>query len=289
MKYCCRNCRGRHWDEGHKKECVEMIPIELQAANLARSWLVNSVDAKSAQDFCFREPMPLKWHSVEQELTARFVEQDWAKVLRMEREAIVAAEALVHTWPEVTLGIFNMLSDCYKALTQYDKALELLRRCETVAKDNDNREMEAKLLSDTADLYYHSLHNVHKATDYLKLSLAAWNDAGIKMGQGRTLTKLGDFCCEQHLYAEALGHYDGALAIARTSQDMAWEVEIEKQMCKCNAKLQNIDRAVELGKAQSRRLRLLLVDFNRTKQSHKSSLLTDRPRTAGMTYVKRSL
>jgi tRNA(Leu) C34 or U34 (ribose-2'-O)-methylase TrmL len=83
--------------------------------------------------------MPLKWHSVEQELTVRCAEGDWGGALRFETEAKQAAKALVDQWPEASLRIYNMLSDALKALGDNGNALVMLQLSEAVAKEGANR------------------------------------------------------------------------------------------------------------------------------------------------------
>ena len=137
--YCCRQCRLHDWDSRHERECTELQPVELEASNLARTWLQASAEGPPVSSVACREPMPLKWHSVEQELTVRCAEGDWGGVLRFETEAKQAAKALVDLWPEASLRIYNMLGDASKALGDNSNALVMLQHSEEVAKEGANR------------------------------------------------------------------------------------------------------------------------------------------------------
>ena len=139
QNYCCRHCRVHDWSSRHARECVELQPLELEAGNLARTWLQASTEGPPVTSVVCRKPMPLKWHSIEQELTARCAEEDWGGALRMEAESMLAAKALVTEWPEASLRIYNMLSDTFKALGDNDNALALLQWSEALTKEGANR------------------------------------------------------------------------------------------------------------------------------------------------------
>jgi lipopolysaccharide biosynthesis regulator YciM len=63
----------------------------------------------------------------------------------MQPEFVFAGESLEKHWPNFSLGIFNTLSDCYKAMGRYNEALDFLKKCEDVAKSIENRAMEAQV------------------------------------------------------------------------------------------------------------------------------------------------
>jgi hypothetical protein len=120
---------------------------------------------------------------------------------------------------------------------------------------------------------------------------------------GEVLTKLGDVKCVQDkysLYAEAVGHYDEALAIAITLSDRCWQDQLkahrlksslfffspklflmvqllreclQKQIRTCHLKLadaQNIEKVVEIRKEEARCMRRELVTLNLARRQDKS-------------------
>ena len=261
--YCTRQCRTVHWTSSHCRECVELRPVEQQASSMAATWIAKNVYASSGKDVEPRAPMPVKWHSIEAELTARSTACDWRGVLRMEDEALVAAKALRPDWPERTIGIYNQFSDCYRELRQPDKALEYSGLSLTVAEQTGNSEMEAQILLDRADFYEFSLKNICKASLCLEQSLRARREANDRSGELRVRVKLGKILLRQDKFAKALEHNKEALLIARELRDTQLQIHLDKELYVCHSKLENFQDALDLRKDEAKRLRMEMVNRNR--------------------------
>jgi hypothetical protein len=154
--YCSYSCRQRGWDQDHEKECVDLQPAETHAANLARKLLHSSdTDPGNPDDTSNLQSVfpPVKWSAYEAELRQRCSAQDWSGIIRMQPEFVFAGESLAKHWPNFSLGIFNTLSDCYKAMGRYNEALDFLKKCEDVAKSIENRAMEAQVCLHCPILY----------------------------------------------------------------------------------------------------------------------------------------
>ena len=198
----------------------------------------------------------------------------------MQSEALLSAKALEPEWPERAIGIYNQLSDCYKALGQYDKALEFSSASLALAAATGSKEMEAQILVDKADLYENTLTNIHKASLCLEQSLDARKQTGDRWGEGRVRVKLGKLLLLEDRISEALQHNEEALAIAKEIGDQELEMYSEKELFVCNAKLENFQRAFELRNSQVKQLRQQLVDWKKTVHDAQTDSLRDRPRTA---------
>jgi tetratricopeptide (TPR) repeat protein len=274
--YCCPQCRQRDWDAGHDRNCLELQPVERQAGKLARTWLETCVqnDNSTTNPFVDAQPPPARFHSIEIELTTCYSAHDWQGVLRWEKEALAAASSLQTHWPEQALGILSMLVECHKALGDYDTVLKLLQRCEELVTSGVNKEMEAKVLNDIAQVYHYTLKNVHKATQYSERSLCAWREAGNRLHEGKVLAALGQLNFVQQNFVDALKYNQQALTIAKETGDFSWISHVENEICQCDrriaAAVDSYEKAQEIGLIQGKRLRRSLVDLRKRQMSAQS-------------------
>ena len=125
--------------------------IELQACNLARSWLQRSMNEGTTTEIVPADPLPIEFQSVETELTTRWADQDWRGVLGIESQALAASLAIRKKWPIAAFSILSMLFDCHKTLCNHDKAVVLLKESRSVIEAAENMELEAKFLEEAAD------------------------------------------------------------------------------------------------------------------------------------------
>ena len=261
--YCSHVCRRKHWDAGHERECVTLQQIELQACNLARSWLQRSMNDSTTTEIVPADPLPIEFQSVETELTTRWADQDWRGVLGIESQALAASLAIRKKWPIAAFSILSMLFDCHKFLCNHDKAVVLLKESRSVIEAAENMELEAKFLEEAAEFYLHSCKDIPTALEYWQDGLAVYQRMGDSRGAGNAHTNLGRLHLLQNNLAEALMHNEEALMIAKDLADKPWVALLENTICDLQIQLNRFDEAEKLRHAEQKRLRFQLVDLRR--------------------------
>jgi tetratricopeptide (TPR) repeat protein len=170
------------------------------------------------------------------------------------QEQIRLLEQLVRQWapsPE-NAYCFCCLGNAYRALGQYQRAIDFHQQSLEIKREIGDRGGEAISLGNLGNAY-HSLGQYQPAIDFHQQSLAITREIGDRWWEGGSLVNMGLTLAKLNRRTEALNHFQQAKAIY---QDLQLDHMIEK----CDNEIQRCNQAIT-KKQRNQRLQLFLIWF----------------------------
>ncbi len=140
--------------------------------------------------------------------------------------------------------ILGNLGNCYRSLSDYQKATDYHEQSLAVARYIGDRADEANSLMGLGVCYY-SLSEYQKAIDYYKQSLVIFRDIGDRADEANSLMGLGNCYWALSAYQKAIDYHKQSLVIFRDIGDRAGEAASLNNLGLCYDFLSDYQRAID--------------------------------------------